>query len=422
MNSRLIESKLKKLPSTPGVYFYYDKNGTLIYVGKAAVLKHRVRSYFGGAHDNKTEKLISEIVDLKWQETASVIEALILESNLIKKHQPKYNLMSKDDKSFIQIAITDEEFPRVVSLRVTDVKNQVYKIKKLYGPFTSGLAVKDILAIFRRIFGFRDCNEEKFHRHQKKGQPCLYYPLRLCPAPCVSKISRDEYLAIIRQIQDFLEGKRKRVLGALKRQMERYSKDEEFEKAAIVRDRLFAFTHINDVAAIKQERPLQQIAAIPERIEAYDISNQGKDYAVGSMVVFTSGEIDKSQYRKFRIKTVVGQDDPAMLSEVLHRRFHHREWAKPGLILLDGGRTQLSAVLRALNDLTRTDQANAGAILDPRGIPVIAVAKGPTRKGYQLFRNVAAGKILLDRRFIESIRDEAHRFAINYHRKLKNII
>ena len=107
MNSRLIESKLKKLPSTPGVYFYYDKNGTLIYVGKAAVLKHRVRSYFGGAHDNKTEKLISEIVDLKWQETASVIEALILESNLIKKHQPKYNLMSKDDKSFIQIAIME---------------------------------------------------------------------------------------------------------------------------------------------------------------------------------------------------------------------------------------------------------------------------------------------------------------------------
>jgi excinuclease ABC subunit C len=210
--------------------------------------------------------------------------------------------------------------------------------------------------------------------------------------------------------------------------MEQYSKDEEYEKAALMRDRLFAFTHINDVAAIKEDRPLEQIAAIPNRIEIYDISNLGSDFAVGSMVVFVGGEMDKSQYRKFRIKTVIGQDDPSMLSEVIYRRFHHPEWAKPDLIILDGGRGQLSSVSRTLFSLAKTERdqkANEKAlnpILNPVGIPVIAVAKGPSRKGFQLFKNSYAQKIMLDKRFIEAMRDEAHRFAIKYHRKLKNQI
>lgn len=406
-----VKQKLRELPTNPGVYRYYDREGCLIYIGKASVLKNRVKSYFMGAHDSKTEKLVSEIADIKWETTSSVIEAIILESNLIKRYKPKYNILSKDDKSFIQIALTKEEFPRFLAIRPTDKKNLDAPIQKYFGPYTNASSVKEILSIFRRIFTFRDCSKNKFEKYSKKNSHCLFYPIRLCPAPCAGKITKKDYANIVNQMVDFLEGRKKRVISSLKKQMETFSRMQMYEQAAIIRNRIFAFTHINDIALIKKERTLEQYNNIPSRIEAYDISNIGQHYAVGSMVVFTGGEIDKNEYRKFKIKYQVSsikyQNDPAMIGQILDRRLNHQEWTYPDLILIDGGKGQLSAALKVLKN-------------HKLKIPIIAVAKGPTRKGFQLFKNSLAVKITLEKNFIESVRDEAHRFAITYHRKLRS--
>lgn len=431
--------KLKNLRKVPGVYFYYDSNDRIIYIGKASVLKHRVNSYFVGAHDTKTEQLISEIADVKWQETKSVIEALILESNLIKKHKPKYNIREKDDKSFVQIALTKEDFPRFLTIRPTEKDKLKVQIKKYFGPYTNGSAVKEILSIIRRVFTFRDCTTTKFNKYKKSGAPCLNYPINLCPAPCNDYISKNEYSQIVKQISDLLSGKTGNVIRSLKKQMKEFSEKNEYEKAAKIRDRIWAFKHINDVAAIKKERSLEQYENIPNRIEVYDISNMGEDHVVGSMVVFIGGEVSKKDYRLFKIKNQqlkinnkilenndedsshlrsnnkgiihnteykiqTPKGDPARMAQVIRRRFGN-DWTKPDLIILDGGKGQLSAVLKELK-------------IKKLKIPVIAVAKGPTRKGFQLFKNSLAKNIVLDRKFIEHMRDEAHRFAINYQRKL----
>jgi len=426
-----LKSLILNLPSSPGVYFFYDKNGKIIYIGKASVLKHRVGSYFRGRtseYDIKTKKMISQIFNIKYQKTDSIIEALILESNLIKKYQPKYNIRERDDKSFIQIALTKEDFPRFLVIRPTEKEQLKTPIKKYWGPYTSNSAVKEILSILRKIFTYRDCSIYKFSRYQKKTTPCLFYSINLCPAPCCRYISKNEYNKIIKQISEFLDGKKKRVILLLKKQMQIESKKQNYEMAAKLRDRILAFEHINDVALIKQEKSLEQIKNIPNRIEAYDISNLGNEYAVGSMVVFTGGEIDKTQYRKFKIsnkqittnKKIIKnlklkiknfpKGDPQMMAQIIERRFNHPKWKLPNLIILDGGKGQLSAALRALK-LKKISK-----------LPVIAVAKGPTRKGFTLFKNNPAKRIILDRKFIENIRDEAHRFAIGYHRKLRDRI
>lgn len=439
MINNKIKKQLEKLPKTPGVYLYYDIRGKLIYIGKTTVLKHRVRSYFIGIHDNKTEKLISEIANIKWRETRSTIEALILESNLIKKYQPKYNIREKDDKSFVQIGITDEKFPRVISYRPTQKEKINTSIKKIYGPYTNNTAVKQIIEIFRKIFKFRDCSDYKFARFSKINKPCINYNINLCTGPCAKLINQIEYNKSIKQIQMMLKGNTKKAISVMKKQMQQYSKNEEFEKAKEIRDRIDAFMHLSDIAAIKHDRPLEQIKSIPHRIEAYDISNMGKNYAVGSMVVFIDGEIKKTEYRKFRIinESIARKhpkipekftrnssrfysnnknlrsmlydlrpNDPAMMAQVIERRLAHPEWEKPNLILLDGGKEQLSVVLNKLRTLNIK-------------LPVMAIAKGPTRKGFTLFKNSLAKKIKLDRKFIEFMRDEAHRFAITYHRKLR---
>lgn len=413
MKNVKLKSKIEYLPKSSGVYMFYDRGGNIIYIGKATVLKHRVSSYFIGMHDNKTEKLISEIVNINWQTTPSVIEAVILESNLIKKYKPKYNILDKDDRSFVQISLTKEEYPRLIPLRPTDKKIKEIEIKKLFGPYTNAASVKEILHIFRRIFTFRDCSESKFRTYQKKSVPCLFYPLNLCPAPCIGKISKREYLKIIKQMTNLLDGKKKRTLSSLIQQMKYYSKMQMYEQAAIIRNKIYAFQHINDIALIKNERSLEQMKNIPKRIEAYDISNISGRFTVGSMVVFSGGEIDKSEYRKFRIKNyelgIMEQNDPKMIGQIIERRLNHLEWPKPDLILIDGGKGQLLASLKALKHYKLK-------------IPVITLAKGPTRKGYKLFRNSLAKKIILEKKFLLSIRDEAHRFAINYHRKLRGQI
>jgi excinuclease ABC subunit C len=410
-----LKDGINKLPKMPGVYEFCDKQRKIIYIGKATSLRDRVGSYFlKNAHLDRPniEPMISQIADIKIHKTDSVLEALILESNLIKKHQPKYNAMSKDDKSFGYFVITKEKFPRVVILWKTELGK--LPAKKIYGPYLSKHQMNIALKLIRKIFPFHS-------NKQPTEKGCLDFQIGRCPGPYAGAISRADYLKNIRNIELILKGEKKSLVSTLKKEMKEYSKNDEFEKAAESRNQVFALEHIRDVALIASDEdaqyPISNVQKI--RIEAYDISNIGGDFAVGSMIVFQNNHPDKSQYRKFKIKTVKGIDDVGMMREVLYRRFNNN-WPKPDLILLDGGKGHLNMAQKILEDLDMK-------------IPIIAVAKGPTRKKLDIFqskflltylgRNEEIRKkyniILSDDMLIERIRNEAHRFAISYHKKLR---
>ncbi|MCX6762946.1 MAG: excinuclease ABC subunit UvrC [Candidatus Moranbacteria bacterium] len=409
LSTRRAKSKISNLPKSPGVYEFRDKQGKILYIGKATSLKDRVGSYFlKNAHLDRPniEPMVSQIADIKIHETDSVLEALILESNLIKKHQPKYNVMAKDDKSFGYFLITKEEFPRVLAVFKTQLGK--YQAKNIYGPYMSKYQMETALKLIRKIFPFHSIKAKT-----EKG--CLDFQIGRCPGPYAGAISKKDYLKNIHGIEMILQGKKKSLLTELKKQMKVFSKNNEFEKAGEARNRIFALEHIRDVALISEDIPVfghpmsKRVIGCPLRIEAYDISNIGGDFAVGSMIVFQNNKPDKSQYRKFKIKTVSGIDDVAMMREVLLRRFKNN-WPKPDLILLDGGKGHLNMAQSVLNDLK----------LD---VPTIAVAKGPTRKKLDIYHGKEAlvfQNIISDEKLVERIRNEAHRFAISYHKKLRN--
>lgn len=405
---------LKKLPNKPGVYFFFSSTGKILYIGKALSLKNRVSSYFRGAHDNRIEQMVRTASRVEWQELDSALEALILEANLIRRHKPKYNVLERDDKTFIHIGITQEDFPRVVLVRSTEISNQHFK--KIYGPFPSALSARLALKVLRKIFPFRSkCKPFS-------GRKCLDAHLGLCPGVCVGAISQNEYLHNIRDLILFFEGEKKRLLYRVKKEMNALVLEEKFEEAAKKRDQIFALEHIRDAAFMREEifgkNSDEKKEPIPSRIEAYDISHTGGQLATGSMVVFSQGEIDNSEYRQFRIKTVQGVNDPAQMAEVLARRFNHTEWPLPELILLDGGLGQLHAVEKILR-------------MHAYEIPLIALAKGPTRKGKKLFpdpstkkgeafwKNLTTQFSGIRIELLEALRDESHRFALRYHRKLR---
>lgn len=385
----------RDIPNSPGVYFFRDKHGKLLYIGKAINLKRRVSSYFQKNHlDSRIEELVREIAKIDYRETDSVIEALILEANLIRRHQPFYNIKSKDDKTFVNIAISREEFPRVFIVRLN--ANRLFKnvkIKKLFGPYPSAGTARIALKMLRRIFPFRGL--EKTSEGERFYREILEIPEE-----------KERYEKGIKNLMLFLAGKKKRIIMNLKKEMGCAAKSGNYEEAAELRDKIFALEHLQDVALIKKSDWSEDLAArkAPERIEAYDISNIFGEHSVGSMVVFTDGKIDKDEYRRFRIRQVEGISDTAMLAEVLSRRLNHNEWKMPDLIIIDGGLGQLNAVKK---------------IVRARGleIPLLSIAKGPTRKGEKLFMTKNAP--VLDRKIILAMRDESHRFAISYHRKLK---
>jgi excinuclease ABC subunit C len=421
-----IKDKISKIPKSPGVYEFRDKQGKILYIGKATSLRDRVGSYFRSQSSTlgapKVELLVSQIADIKIHETDSVLEALILEANLIKKHQPKYNVMSKDDKSFGYFVITKEKFPRVVILWKTELGK--VPAKKIYGPYMSKHQMNIALKLIRRIFPFHSNKQQT-----EKG--CLDFQIGKCPGPYSGAISRVDYLKNIHDIEMIMQGKKKNLLVELKKQMNVSAKNNEFEKAAEARNRIFALEHIRDVALISEDMTSLSLTlgTLPKvklkekvRIEGYDISNIGGDYSVGSMVVFSGKQPDKNEYRKFKIKTVSGIDDVAMMREILYRRFHN-SWPKPDLILLDGGKGHLNMAQNILQGLG----------LD---IPLIAVAKGTTRKKLDVFQSKFLltylgqneeirekyNRILSDAKLLERIRNEAHRFAISYHKKLRKRI
>jgi excinuclease ABC subunit C len=410
-----VRNNISNFPKSPGVYEFRDKQRKILYIGKATSLKDRVGSYFlKNAHLDRPniEPMMAQIADIKIHKTDSVLEALILESNLIKKHQPKYNVMAKDDKSFGYFVVTKEKFPRVVILWKTELGK--VPAKKIYGPYLSKYQMNVALKLIRRIFPFHSNKQQT-----EKG--CLDFQIGKCPGPWSGEISQKDYLKNIHGIEMILQGRKKNLLAELKKQMKAYAKNNEFEKAAEVRNRIFALEHIRDVALISDEGSTFGNRKVEPsvRIEAYDISNIGGDYSVGSMVVFSGKQPDKNEYRKFKIKTVSGIDDVAMMREVLRRRFKNT-WTKPDLIILDGGKGHLNMAQNVLNEMK----------LD---IPVVAVAKGPTRKKLDIYQSKFLltylgrneeirekyNRILSDMKLIERIREEAHRFAISYHKKLR---
>jgi excinuclease ABC subunit C len=403
------KNNIKKISQNPGVYIFKDPAGSILYIGKATNLKSRVSSYFSGKIENRpVQYAVSQISKIETIETDSVLEALILESNLIKKYQPKYNVDLKDDKSFSYAVITQEKFPRIIILRKTELEENKSIIKNSFGPYTSKKQLEIALKIIRKIFPYHSLKQ-----NTEKG--CLDYQIGLCPGPYAKNIFRLDYLKNIRNIKMILEGKKKSLVKKLDREMKEYSRKHEFEKAGEIRNKIFALNHIRDIALISKENSFNAPRSTLHdmRIEAYDISNISGQYAVGSMIVFKNSEPDKSQYRKFKIKTIQGADDVGMMREVLIRRFNN-DWPLPNLILLDGGQGHLNMAQGILKSLGLN-------------IPIAAVAKGPTRKNLELYydanlqinTNQRIANILEDKKLIKQIMDKAHRFAISYHKKLR---
>lgn len=420
-----LKSQLKNLPKRPGVYLYSNKNGEIIYIGKASNLKNRVSSYFVGAHDTKTEQLVLKIAKIDYKVTDNVFEALLLESNLIKKYQPKYNIKSKDDKSYVNIYITKEEFPRIfvgrssqLSLDKTRDRSTI-KIAKVFGPFVSKENATGALKLLRKIFHFRDCGPNKFNLYKKRKRPCLYYSLGLCSATCAEKISKIDYIKDVRNLSKILGGKTKKAIRELEQQMKQYSKKQQYEKALNLRNQVFALKHINDASLIKDvpsDVSYQPSAILLitnnelsiNRIEAYDISNIAGKYATGSMVVWENNEFNKKEYKKFKIRLTDEPNDLAMLFEVIYRRAQHKEWTKPDIILVDGGKNQIAATQKAIY---KTYLKNT---------PIIGVVKNEKHKPAKILKNSNAQKIEIDEKILFKIDAESHRFAIKYHRLLRS--
>lgn len=397
------EKKCKKFPSSPGVYLFKDAKGTVLYVGKASSLKTRVSSYFQKAHDVKTELLIRSIASVDCEQTDTLLEATFREAELIKKFQPKYNIQQKDDKSFIYVGITKDAYPRVLMVRGRELqKLGEESYKATFGPFASAELLRSLLKLVRKIIPFSTCAEGA-------NRPCFYYHLGTCPGVCTGEISKKEYNKIINNVILFFRGRKKRVIQNLKREMKGLAKQEKFEAAAKIRNQLYNLKHIQDSILLKREVPPKSAPFM--RIEGYDISNISGAYATGSMVVFEKAEPNKKEYRRFKIKTIRGSNDVGMLKEVLLRRLKHSEWSLPHLILIDGGRGQVNAAQEVLK----------GAGLD---IPVLGLAKGPNRKKVIFYFGKMEGDTEKHIRNLTGVlirvRDEAHRFAVSYHRHLRN--
>lgn len=402
-----------KLPSTPGVYFW-KKGREILYIGKATNLRDRVRSYFAkdliDTRGPGILDMVTQSTTVTFEMTDSVLEALILETNLIKKNQPKYNTKEKDDKSFFQVIISDESWPRVMIVRSRDLKvmeltgrisriNFDGKIKYTFGPYPNGSILRDALRIVRKIFPFRD------FRADISGNEEFYTQLGLSP-DTTDTHARKEYLKNITHIKLFFEGKKTLLLRALEKEMHASARELDFEHAEITKRKIFALGHINDVALIKDDH-LDYDRPGSFRIESYDIAHLSGTNTVGVMTVVTDGRVDKSEYRKFSIRGLKKGEvnDYAALSEIVTRRLGHTEWRKPDLVVVDGGIGQYQAVLRTLEDLN-VDISIVSVIKDDHHKP----------KGFHGHEDI----IKKYKKDILLANSESHRFAISYHKDIRS--
>lgn len=391
MNNKNLQ-KLK-IPDKPGVYFFM-KGKEILYIGKATSLKDRVKSYFGKDLIATRGPIILDMVfkadKIKWETTDSVLEALILEANLIKKHQPKYNTKEKSDKSFNYVCITKEELPRVLVVRGKNLKD--YRGAS-FGPYPNSSQLKEALRIIRKIFPFIDATSSK------KNNQEFYKQIYLNPQ------NLERYLRDIKYIKLFFQGKKKSILRELKKKIFVLAKIREFEQADKVKKQIFALGHINDVALLKSDTFSAMADNVSLRIEAYDIAHMGGKNMVGVMTVLLDGEVEKSEYKKFKIRTQADANDTGALKEVLERRLGHPEWPYPSLVVVDGGLAQINATKVILSR----------AHLD---IPVVSVVKDERHKAKAIMGEEKMG--LKYKREILLANSEAHRFAIAYHKKIRN--
>ncbi len=541
MTIDILQSKLAHLPESPGVYLFKNEQGEIIYIGKAAVLADRVRSYFqkGTDHSPKTSLLVSHIADIETMVTRSELEALILESNLVKRHKPRFNIVLRDDKQYpyVRLPIKDD-FPRLSIVRRVQKDGALY-----YGPYTPANALRETLKVIKHVFPLATCTIDI---DGTADRACIEFEIKRCMAPCTGNQSKEEYHQIVKQVRHFLEGRDRELLDDLRARMEAAAEREEFEEAARLRDRLFKIermlekqritqtsaadqdviglarqgsavdlqilfvrgglligrkdffwpqsaavsdeelvhsaieqfynkdgqpprevlvpTDLEDAPLIQQwlsdkrgesvrvrspERGakhqlvllaeenaaaavadhlrdeeldrqagdelkrLLRLEQAPRRIEGFDISNTMGNQSVASMVVWEDGQMKKADYRRFKIQTVMGANDFASMKEVVTRRYGREEnLAQPDLILIDGGLGQLAAALEGLKETGR------------QGLPILGLAKARGDKEERVFLAGRKNPIVLkpqspSTHLLQRIRDEAHRFAITFHRKLR---
>lgn len=457
--NKALEDKLKTLPRSPGVYFHKSKDGEIIYVGKAAVLKNRVRQYFQSQRDMdvKTRALVAEIEDTDWTETESEIDALFLESEMVKRYMPRFNILLRDDKSQMYVRIDmKSEWPYVCFTR-----NPADDGADYYGPYYNGFAIKKALRYLRRVFPYYTKPPKQNERQDLDAH------IGLSPT---SGMTSDEYKANLRKLVRYFEGGRKKLAQEIEKEMHQAAKQHDFETAARLRNRLRdlaelqrkimfgdkEFLDISKDKALSDLVTLLGLPKIPARIEGYDISHMGGVNVVASMVVFTNGVSNRSEYRKFKTK-IERNDDTGNMQETITRRFsqkNRKDWGMPDLVLIDGGKGQLDAAIKAM---------------DEQGVmaPVISIAKreeevivhstkshidtsmlenlikNPTehefveRSGGFYVVNLHPGQRNASShsknlrgapltgthsdvvKLFQRIRDESHRFAVSYHTVLK---
>ncbi len=461
MNKQL-EAKLKTLPRSPGVYFHKSKGGEIIYVGKAALLKNRVRQYFQSTRDMdvKTRALVEEIHDTDWVETESELDALFLESEMVKRYMPRYNILLRDDKSqmFVRIDMKSD-WPTVSFTR-----NPIDDGAEYIGPYYNGFAIKKALRYLRKIFPYYT------KPPKENARPDLDMHIGLSPRPGTSS---DEYKATLKQLIRYFEGGRKVIIRDIEKQMQQAAKLHDFENAAMLRNKLndmkalqqrimFGDKEFLDISKDKALGDLVELFGLPKipaRIEGYDISHMGGTNVVASMVVFTNGVSDRSSYRKFKTR-IERNDDYANMHEVLSRRLSEKNvkaWGKPDLILIDGGKGQLDASLRAIEEmgfkiptisiakreeevivhpirsnvstellqsyLAGDSEANGIVVTRSGEYYVVNLHAGQTNaSGHSKnFRGTTTGLAKYNHvtKLFQRIRDESHRFAVSYHTVLK---
>jgi excinuclease ABC subunit C len=399
--------KKKKIPSAPGVYFFLGSKKEILYIGKATSLKNRIASYFANDIIEKRSRLIEKMVlgakTVEWTVTDSVLEALILESNLIRTHKPTFNSISKDDKSYNHLVITNESYPRVLVVRGKDLATKFTEEKILYhfGPFTSGTLFREALKIVRKLFRFYDTKVEVGTEKSKMTRGIIDFNKQIGLYP--TDANKKEYAKTIRFVRLFFEGKKQTIIKELEKEMMKSAKEEAFEAAGVIKKKIFALQHIQDIALIKDESR-SYVDENNVRIEAYDVAHLAGSDMVGVMTVVEGGEKRPYDYRTFKIKTIIGSNDTGALSEMLVRRLKHPEWKLPQILVVDGSTAQKNAAERILTKLELV-------------IPVVAVVKDEHHKPIRLI----ASKKLLEtyQSDILLANAESHRFALSFHKKLR---
>ncbi|MFA5084646.1 MAG: GIY-YIG nuclease family protein [Candidatus Paceibacterota bacterium] len=374
-----INRKIKLAPNSPGVYFF-KKNNKFIYIGRALNLKNRLADYLRSA-DLKTKRMTAEADELTFKKTADLLEAVILEANLIKKYQPKYNIREKDNRSFIYIVVPKIDWPYPFLVRGRELGKYRPENSFVFGPLKSFSLAKNLLLVLRRVFPYSTCR-------LNSGKPCFHYQIGLCPGKCLGLITEKEYRKNIDNLILVLSGQKEKAVKNLKDPWKKY-----------------LLQNLDDSLLIVREENSGE-SLIDKKIETYDISHLSGKETVGAMVVFENGDFDKTQYRLFKIKTAKPSDDLSALAEMIERRIKHKEWAYPDLILVDGGKTQVKTAQKILD----RNKIN---------VPIVGIAKFKSDKLiFGKIKKSLKELIILSFGRLRKTRDEAHRFANSFRKKI----